>query len=79
MKNDTQVAQWTHIAAHGYTTAKNDHVLKEATFVEEKKDSAKRRKGKPVWPHSEDDIEEYVASPIGYSHVDEDEDGSEHK
>lgn len=45
-----------------------DFTLKHATHSSEKKDSTPKRGGKAVWP-DEDQLEEYVDSPIAYSHI----------
>ncbi|KAK2762654.1 hypothetical protein FQN54_000827 [Arachnomyces sp. PD_36] len=72
-KADKQVEREFHVASHGYTSGKEDFVLKEATHTPEKKDGTPRggkRSGKVVWP-SEDLLEEYSDSPIAYSHLPE--------
>lgn len=67
-KNKEQVEREYHVATHGYTGGKEDFILKEATHTPEKQDSTPRRGGKVVWPN-EDDLEEFVDSPIAYSHL----------
>lgn len=53
------------MASHGYVAGKEDLSLVEATHTGEKSDLTKRRKGKVVWPSS-DQLEE--APEIGYGH-----------
>ncbi|ODA83066.1 hypothetical protein RJ55_01575 [Drechmeria coniospora] len=67
-KDNDQVHEAFHVASHGYTAGPGDFILEEATHSPEKKDSTRRRGGKVVWPR-EEDLEEYVDSPIAYSHV----------
>ncbi|KAE8356758.1 hypothetical protein BDV28DRAFT_154436 [Aspergillus coremiiformis] len=70
-KPHNQVEREFHITSHGYTDGKEDFVLKEATHAPEKMDSTPRGgkdSGKVVWP-AEDLLEEYVNSPIAYSHL----------
>ncbi|EQL27858.1 hypothetical protein BDFG_09338 [Blastomyces dermatitidis ATCC 26199] len=72
-KADDQVEREFHVASHGYTNDKEDFVLNEATHTPEKEDKTPRGgrgSGKVVWP-AEDLLEEYVDSPIGYSHLPE--------
>nr|KMM72271.1 hypothetical protein CPAG_08568 [Coccidioides posadasii RMSCC 3488] len=72
-KDDNQVEREFHVASHGYTNSKEDFSLKEATHTPEKEDSTSRGgagSGKVVWP-AEHLLEEYVDSPIGYSHLPE--------
>ncbi|KAL2369196.1 hypothetical protein RJ035_005401 [Blastomyces gilchristii] len=72
-KADDQVEREFHVASHGYTNDKEDFVLNEATHTPEKEDKTPRGgrgSGKIVWP-AEDLLEEYVDSPIGYSHLPE--------
>lgn len=72
-KADDQVEREFHVASHGYTNDKEDFVLNEATHTPEKQDKTPRGgrgSGKVVWP-AEDLLEEYVDSPIGYSHLPE--------
>ncbi|EER42741.1 conserved hypothetical protein [Histoplasma capsulatum var. duboisii H88] len=72
-KADDQVEREFHVASHGYTNDKEDFILNEATHTPEKEDRTPRGgrgSGKVVWP-AEDLLEEYVDSPIGYSHLPE--------
>ncbi|THC97155.1 hypothetical protein EYZ11_003370 [Aspergillus tanneri] len=64
-KTDNQVEREFHVATHGYTSGKENFVLKEATHTPEQQDKTPRggrRSGKVVWP-AEDLLEEYVDSP----------------
>lgn len=59
------------MASHGCTNGKEDFTLKEATHTPEKADNTRRggrSSNKVVWP-SEEFLEEYKQSPIGYSHL----------
>jgi len=67
-KDSQQVQREFHIATHGYTEGKENLVLKDATHTAEKKDSTPRRGGRVVWPN-EEELEEFVDSPIAYSHL----------
>ncbi|KAK6810747.1 hypothetical protein RU639_013606 [Aspergillus parasiticus] len=70
-KADDQEEREFHVASHGYTNGKEDFTLKEATHTPEKLDRTPRggrRSGKVVWP-AENLLEEYVDSPIAYSHL----------
>ncbi|RAK95375.1 uncharacterized protein BO80DRAFT_264104 [Aspergillus ibericus CBS 121593] len=70
-KTDDQVQREFHVASHGYTNGKENFVLTDATHDPEKSDKVPRggkNSGKIVWP-SEDALDEYVDSPIGYSHL----------
>ena len=67
-KDSQQVSQEFHVATHGYTSGKEDFTLKHATHSPEKRDGTQKRGGKAVWP-GEDQLEEYVDSPIAYSHI----------
>ncbi|EFE38191.1 hypothetical protein TRV_07156 [Trichophyton verrucosum HKI 0517] len=70
-KNGNHVQQEFHVASHGYTNGKRDFVLKEATHASPKPDNTPRGakdSGKVVWPQ-EHHLEEYVDSPIAYSHL----------
>ncbi|GKZ52054.1 hypothetical protein AbraIFM66951_010162 [Aspergillus brasiliensis] len=72
-KDNDQVERLFHVTSHGYTNGKEDFVLKKATHDPEKVDSTPRggrKSGKVVWP-AEEFLEEYVDSPIGYSHLPE--------
>lgn len=72
-KSQSQVEKEFHVASHGYTNGKEQFVLTNATHSKEKIDKTPRggrNAGKVVWP-DESDLEEYVDSPIGYSHLDE--------
>lgn len=70
-KSEDQLLRQYHVASHGYTNSKDDFVLKEATHAPEKADDTPRggrKSGKVVWPPI-NELEEYVDSPIGYSHL----------
>jgi hypothetical protein len=67
-KDSYQTQQEVHVASQGYTNGKEDFVLNVATHSQEKEDITPRRGAKVVWP-SEDELEEYVDSPIAYSHI----------
>ena len=72
-KDEDQVKHEVHVASHGYTNGKEDFRLKEGTHTDEKSDGTPRggpTSMKVVWP-LEADLEEYVESPIGYSHLEE--------
>ncbi|EEQ34592.1 hypothetical protein McanMca71_002445 [Microsporum canis] len=70
-KDGGQVKREFHVASHGYTNGKEDFVLKEASHTPQKADNTPRGgkdSGKVVWPQ-EKFLEEYVDSPIAYSHL----------
>ncbi|GLA50036.1 hypothetical protein AnigIFM63604_006052 [Aspergillus niger] len=70
-KGSDQVSREYHVASHGYTEGKEDFTLKEATHTPEKADDTRRggpKSDKVVWP-PEEFLEEFVDSPIGYSHL----------
>ncbi|KAF9885155.1 hypothetical protein FE257_000681 [Aspergillus nanangensis] len=72
-KVNDQVEREFHVASHGYTNGKEDFTLRAATHTPEKQDKTPRggkKSGKVVWP-SEALLEEYVDSPIAYSHLPE--------
>ncbi|KAM3523123.1 hypothetical protein MY4038_008320 [Beauveria bassiana] len=72
-KDEKQEKKDFHVASHGYTTGKDDYVLKLATHGKAKRDDTPRgRKGKVVWPKNgpaDDELEEYEGGPIAYSHL----------
>lgn len=73
-KDSVQVDREFHVASHGYTDGKENFSLMEATHSPEKGDSTPRggkKSGKVVWPVKEGALEEYVNSPIAYSHLPE--------
>ena len=70
-KGSDQLLREYHVASHGYTTGKEDFILKEATHTLEKTDGIRRGgplSDKVVWT-PEEHLEEYKDSPIGYSHL----------
>ncbi|PYI30887.1 hypothetical protein BP00DRAFT_475895 [Aspergillus indologenus CBS 114.80] len=72
-KNNDQMERSFHVTSHGYTNGKEDFVLRDATHTPEKWDGTPRggkNSGKVVWP-PEEDLEEYLDSPIAYSHLPE--------
>ncbi|KAI1905539.1 hypothetical protein LOZ12_006742 [Ophidiomyces ophidiicola] len=72
-KDENQIKHEVHVASHGYTSGKEDFVLKEAVHTDEKNDDHPRggkNSDKVVWPNN-NDLEEYVNSPIAYSHIGE--------
>ncbi|KAL1859078.1 hypothetical protein VTK73DRAFT_7597 [Phialemonium thermophilum] len=76
-KFDDQTEREFHVASHGYTTGKEEFRLINATHTPEKSDFTPRggkNSGKVVWPEW-DELEEYVDSPIGYSHLPDESDG----
>lgn len=71
-KDSVQMDWEFHIALHGYTDGKENFTLMEATHSPEKGDSTpwdEKKSGKVVWPVKEGALEEYVNSPIAYSHL----------
>lgn len=70
-KSEDQVEQEFHVASHGYTNDKEDFTLVDAVHSQEKSDKTIRGgkdSEKIVWP-AEGGLEEYVDSPIAYSHL----------
>ncbi|RAL00787.1 uncharacterized protein BO80DRAFT_382110, partial [Aspergillus ibericus CBS 121593] len=70
-KGSDQVSREYHVASHGYTNGKEDLTLTEATHTPEKPDNTCRggpESDKVVWPPIEF-LDEFVDSPIGYSHL----------
>lgn len=73
-KDSVQMDREFHVASHGYTDGKENFTLTESTHAPEKSDSTPRggkKSGKVVWPVKEGVLEEYVNSPIAYSHLPE--------
>ena len=71
-KDNVQMDREFHVASHGYTDGKENFTLTESTHTPEKSDSTPRggkKSGKVVWPVGK--LEEYVNSPIAYSHLPE--------
>ena len=72
-KDNVQMDREFHVASHGYTDGKENFTLTESTHAPEKSDSTPRggkKSGKVVWP-VKGKLEEYVNSPIAYSHLPE--------
>ncbi|PVH93026.1 hypothetical protein DM02DRAFT_542361 [Periconia macrospinosa] len=67
-KTEQQTGDETHVTGHGYTTGKDNFILREAVHTSEKKDDTLRNADKVVWP-PEKQLRKYKDSPIGYSHV----------
>ncbi|KAI0415332.1 hypothetical protein F5X98DRAFT_365280 [Xylaria grammica] len=67
-KGSKEVESGFHVTTHGYTKGKDDFALREAAHSHAKMDSTPKQGGKIVWP-SRDELEEYVDSPIAYSHL----------
>ena len=72
-KDNVQMDREFHVVSHGYTDGKENFTLMESTHAPEKSDSTPwggKKSRKVVWP-VKGKLEEYVNSPIAYSHLPE--------